>query len=131
MSRIGWMRRLAQVVILSAALVAPVLAEDKIVIKVGVSADAAQEAKATDLTVDALRAAQKAKDRSAFSVTTTAGAKHALSISAKDAGDILGGSTLVAETDGGGPKVWITFAQAKKDAPAASDSGSGGGGGGW
>lgn len=121
-----WVRGVAKIVILGLALAVPALAEDKLTVKVGASADAAAEAKATDITVDKLKAAKDAKDATAFSVTGADGAAHTLSLSAKEAGDILGGTTVTA--DAGGVKVWISLAAEKTAAPAPAEGGSSGGG---
>ena len=107
-----WM--LVLTVLVGLFVAAPARAEDKVSVKVGASADAAQDAKASDLSVDALKAARKAKKKkTTFTLTGPKGAKHTLELSAKEAGDILDGTTVTAQTAAGGPKVWIALVKEK------------------
>ena len=96
------------VVLLALVLALPAVAADQLVVKLGKSANKARAAKATDLTADALKAASTAKGKTKFSVTGADGAKFALELSAKDASDILGGTTVTTAI-AGGPKVWISL----------------------
>ena len=115
--------RVAMLLVFALTLGRPALADDKIVVKVGASADKAQEAKASDISVDALQAAAKAKGKTTFTVTGAKGKKHTVELSAKEAASILAGTTVTADAAGGGPKLWIALVKETKQAAPAADSG--------
>ena len=103
-------------------VVTTALAGEKIVVKLGDSADAAKVSKSHNVTLDALKKA-KAEGNGGFWVKDAAGTSHPFQLDAKQIDDLLDGSTVMVdakEESAGAKPVRITLEMKKEQAAKPS-----------